>query len=145
MAPHQNEDPARIIELFKHIQQRFRRKVMEMPELKHMTLPQILLMHVLCDHPGITLTELSGHLSLAKSTVSGIVDRLVDQGLVKRERPADNRRTVCLHLTEACNEKKTSIMNIKQAYTLEILSKGSPDDVKKIVEGLEILNRLLEE
>ncbi len=141
----QNEDPARIIELFKQIQQRFRRKIMEIPEVKSMTMPQIILIHILFEHPGITLTELSRHMSLAKSTVSGIVDRLEDQGLVERHRPEDNRRTVCLKLTEACDRKKDSIMEIKKAYTLELLSKGTPEEIRGILEGLETLNRLLEE
>lgn len=145
MHPSQSDDAAKIVDLMKKIQKRFRTRMLEIPELKDYTLPQIILIHILLEHPGITLTELSQRMSLAKSTVSGIVDRLEEQGLVSRTRPQDNRRTVCLHLTEVCLGKKNGIITMKEAYTREILSKATEDEVNRILEGLAILNRLIGE
>ena len=49
-----------------------------------LTVPQIAMMHEVVGHHGISLKDLSHRLSLAHSTVSGIVDRLEKRGLIER-------------------------------------------------------------
>src|SRR5262249_26981770 len=60
----------------------------------NLTGPQQSVMHALVNSGGMSLKELSAHLGLAHSTVSGIIDRLQSRGLVKRHTdPADKRHT----------------------------------------------------
>ena len=49
-----------------------------------LTVPQIAVMHEVVHHHGINLKDLSRRVSLAHSTVSGIVDRLEKRGLIER-------------------------------------------------------------
>ncbi len=49
-----------------------------------LTSPQVTVLTVVARQPGVTLKELSHEVSLAHSTVSGIVDRLEKRGLVER-------------------------------------------------------------
>ncbi|HEX4756413.1 MAG TPA: helix-turn-helix domain-containing protein [Terracidiphilus sp.] len=49
-----------------------------------LTVPQIAVMHEVVHHHGISLKDLSRRVSLAHSTVSGIVDRLEKRGLIER-------------------------------------------------------------
>lgn len=63
------------------------------------TAPQAMAVRQLKRTIYITLKELSEKLSLSKSTVSEIVDRLEKQGIVVREIPEDNRRIVRLSLS----------------------------------------------
>lgn len=49
---------------------------------------------------AMTVTELSMQQGIPKSTVSRLVDVLVKRGILNRERPADNRRIVCISITE---------------------------------------------
>lgn len=55
--------------------------------------------------PGLSrhLTEMSELLFCDKSNVTGLVERMVRDGLVTRERAADDRRYLRLALTEAGN------------------------------------------
>lgn len=50
---------------------------------------------------GLTTTKLAQTVYLSPSTVVGIVDRLIDKGLVSRERGRQDRRQVLVALTES--------------------------------------------
>ena len=57
-----------------------------------LTLPQKAVMQAVVNGQGISLKELSHYVSLAHSTVSGIVDRLEKKGMIERRAdPADGR------------------------------------------------------
>ncbi|MED4228295.1 MarR family transcriptional regulator [Neobacillus cucumis] len=51
-------------------------------------------------NPNMSLGELAEKLKLTNSTVSGVIDRLVHHGLVEREIPPGDRRTVSIQLTD---------------------------------------------
>jgi len=60
-----------------------------------LTVPQKAVMQVVVAGQGISLKRLSSQVSLAHSTVSGIVDRLERQGMIERRRdPADGRSSL---------------------------------------------------
>ncbi|SFQ61300.1 DNA-binding transcriptional regulator, MarR family [Roseivivax halotolerans] len=48
---------------------------------------------------GCKLSELGEYLGIVPTTASSLVDRLVERGLLRRDRPDTNRRAVALHLT----------------------------------------------
>lgn len=57
-----------------------------------LTIPQKAVMHAVVAREGISLKDLSRQVSLAHSTVSGIVDRLEKRGMIERRPdPADGR------------------------------------------------------
>src|SRR5579875_2133983 len=66
--------------------QSIRRKLRERLQMEYergeLTSPQRLVMSVVVHHEGLSLKELSQRVSLAHSTVSGIVSRLADRGLL---------------------------------------------------------------
>jgi len=104
--------------------------------------PQIGLIIGLHKNPYITLKEMSECLGLSKSTVSGMVDRLVGQGVVVREIPEDNRRTVRLSLSP--DFKKNNVLkDLADKYINDSLKDASEEDLDKIITGLEILHRLI--
>ncbi|MFZ3171558.1 MAG: MarR family transcriptional regulator [Carboxydocellales bacterium] len=111
----------------------------------NLTVPQLMVMQELYSHPNITLTELSELMGLVKSTVSGIVDRLEIQGTVVRVRDVEDRRTVKISLAPGVTEVKDAINGIKKNYLTELLGKVKTDEVKQIVDGLKMLNLLMEE
>jgi DNA-binding MarR family transcriptional regulator len=47
----------------------------------------------------LRMNELARRILLSKSGLTRVVDRMEEAGLVRRERPADNRRVVLVHLT----------------------------------------------
>uniref|UniRef100_A0AAU3GWB7 MarR family transcriptional regulator n=1 Tax=Streptomyces sp. NBC_01401 TaxID=2903854 RepID=A0AAU3GWB7_9ACTN len=66
-----------------------------------LTYPQYLVMLVLWERADVSVRELGGALQLESSTLSPLLKRLEANGLVRRERRADDERSVSVRLTEA--------------------------------------------
>ena len=64
------------------------------------TYPQYLALLVLWERGDTTVKELGGALQLDSSTLSPLLKRLEAAGLVRRERRADDERSVLVRLTE---------------------------------------------
>ncbi|MHA7775024.1 MarR family winged helix-turn-helix transcriptional regulator [Roseibium sp. M-1] len=52
-------------------------------------------------HPGIDQVTLAGLIAYDRTTIAGVVDRLVQKGFLSRETSLTDRRARVLHLTEA--------------------------------------------
>ena len=50
---------------------------------------------------GLRMNELAGRILLSKSGLTRVIDRMEEAGLVRRERPADDRRVVKVYITPA--------------------------------------------
>jgi DNA-binding MarR family transcriptional regulator len=132
----------RVVYLFKAVHKIYRDQIYEKSRQYGFTGPQIGLIIGLYKNPYITLKEMSECLGLSKSTVSGMVDRLVGQGVVTREIPEDNRRIVRLSLSPEF-KKNNVLKELTNKYIIESLKDASEEDLDKIITGLEILYRLI--
>ncbi|MEU6220890.1 MarR family transcriptional regulator [Streptomyces sp. NPDC047022] len=65
-----------------------------------LTYPQYLVMLVLWEHGALPVKRLGEHLRLDSGTLSPLLKRLEAAGLVRRERSAEDERSVRIHLTE---------------------------------------------
>ena len=74
-----------------------------------LTPPQFEILTVLSEEGMIPLNRLSERLCCACSNVTGIVDRLERDGLVKRERSEEDRRVIRLGLTDKGRELWNSV------------------------------------
>jgi DNA-binding MarR family transcriptional regulator len=63
-----------------------------------LSLTQLRVLAILRDH-GPTMAELATHLGLERSSVSGLIDRAVRRGLVRRDASNDDGRSVRVSLT----------------------------------------------
>lgn len=57
---------------------------------------QLWVLAVIAETPGIKVKELAKALSIHQSTASNLIDRLVKQGLIRRERSEEDQRVVHL-------------------------------------------------
>lgn len=48
---------------------------------------------------GVPMTEIANRILASKSGLTRVIDRMEDAGLVRRERPAGDRRVVLVHMT----------------------------------------------
>jgi DNA-binding MarR family transcriptional regulator len=87
----------------------------------------------------LSLVELAGKLGLEKSTVSRLVDALVDEGLVERAESADDRRYVALGLTAEGKELFLDIETRMNVLVEEAWERVPPDRREGVLESLEIL------
>jgi DNA-binding MarR family transcriptional regulator len=110
----------------------------------NLTGPQRLVMSELVRTQGLSLKQLSHVVSLAHSTVSGIVDRLVKQGLIERKAHPTDRRITLLVASRPVREFLTTRMpELSLNPLLEALQRASPKDRTAITSALDLLARLL--
>ena len=67
----------------------------------HITAPQLICLRAVISLGPLTATAISREIHASPSTVVGILDRLEDKGLVRRERSREDRRIVFVTATEA--------------------------------------------
>jgi DNA-binding MarR family transcriptional regulator len=98
------------------------------------------LLWTLRDDDGQPVGALAEHLGVNPSTITGHVDRLVRQGLVRREEDADDRRIVRNFLTDAGAETVGVIRRIAGAYIVNILKRLDGDQLERLEASLVDLN-----
>jgi len=76
--------------------------------------------------------------------VSGIVDRLVCQGVVIREIPENNRQIVRLSLSPEW-QKNNALSELVNSYIYGILKTASKEEMDSIILGLKTLYELVTE
>lgn len=79
---------------------RFKAELIKFADAYHMTPMQVYALYAMQEQAANTMGQVAAMLHCDASNVTGIVDRLVAQGLVVRQEDAHDRRTRTLHLTE---------------------------------------------
>jgi len=67
----------------------------------NITAPQLVCLRAVIGNGPLTATAISREIHLSASTVVGILDRLEDKGLIRRERGREDRRIVFVTATQA--------------------------------------------
>jgi DNA-binding MarR family transcriptional regulator len=110
----------------------------------NLTGPQRLVMSAIVRNQGLSLKQLSEAVSLAHSTVSGIVDRLEKQGLIQRQtHPTDRRITLLVASPPVREFMETRMPELALHPLLEALRHASPTQRRSITRGLNTLAKLL--
>lgn len=126
-------------ELFKLFKQYMRKNFEE----EGMTLPQGAVIGTLAKDGEMKITDLSCRLNMTNSTISGILDRLEKQQLVVRKRSEEDRRIVYVRLTPKVEEMyKERHEKIEDKFQ-ELLNSGTPEEIDKIIDGLNVLKKIL--
>jgi DNA-binding MarR family transcriptional regulator len=110
-----------------------------------LTVPQTAVMRVVVRQPGVSLKNLSRQLSLAHSTVSGIVDRLEKQGMLTRKPDPSDGRASCIYPTRPVVEfVSKQIPVLSQGPLQNALDRATPAEREAIAKALSRLRQLLE-
>ncbi|MBF4692702.1 MarR family transcriptional regulator [Fusibacter sp. Q10-2] len=108
-----------------------------------LTVPQLTVVTLLERYGALKITDISTEMKISPAAVSGIIDRLEKQDLVKRVRSDIDKRKVFVSLTEHfCDAHQNMDQNLSRYLQLLLASKDAPD-VQKIIEGLTLLETLL--
>lgn len=110
-----------------------------------LTAPQMAVMHFVVSHPGISLKDLSRKVSLAHSTVSGIVDRLEKRGMILRRPDQADGRTSCIHPSAEVEDFVRNKIPILASRPLKAaLERATIEERAAIGSALRRLRELLE-
>ena len=97
-------------------------------------------------HLGNThFRSLAQALDVTQGNVTGIVDRLVEQGLVARRQDPDDRRVVWLEATDKGRELLTNLMDTQTSHMTNVLSQMKLEDLTSLYNGLHAFINALEE
>jgi DNA-binding MarR family transcriptional regulator len=97
-----------------------------------LSIPQFDLLSTLTEREGSTQQELAERLYVTKGNVSGLVDRLVEAGLVERRPIPGDRRSHALHLTPRGRELAQQGIAAQRAYVARTLGRLPSRDVAEL-------------
>jgi DNA-binding MarR family transcriptional regulator len=78
----------------------FKADIADVAEGCHLTKTQMMALHAISDKNEIPMGQMAEVLHCDPSNVTGIVDRMVGQGLIVREKSPKDRRTKIIRLTD---------------------------------------------
>lgn len=102
------------------------------------TLPRFDLMSALSRHPeGLKMSQLSGELRVSNGNVTGIADRLSEEGLVERVAVEGDRRAIILRLTAAGRAEFATQARAHEMWIDDMLSGVSAEDARAMAARLQ--------
>ncbi|MDD3520707.1 MAG: MarR family transcriptional regulator [Actinomycetota bacterium] len=104
-----------------------------------------IIIKTISEHKKIKITELSELLGLSNSTLSGMIEKLKEHGIVERKRSDEDRRVVYVSITKDFEKKHGDFHHKINDYIDKKVKIIGQKDRKKITDGLIILKKLLEE
>jgi DNA-binding MarR family transcriptional regulator len=104
-----------------------------------LSIPQFDLMSNLAGNEGMTQQELADRLFVTKGNVSGLVDRLVQAGLVERRPMAGDRRSHALHLTADGRELARQGLAVQDAFVAESLGRLDAFTLQQLHRALGLI------
>jgi DNA-binding MarR family transcriptional regulator len=106
---------------------------------------QIDLLIAVEEEPGIGIAAAARVLHLADNSVSGLVNVLVDAGLLARETDPADRRAAQLFLTPAARERLAGWRAARAELVGQALERLDETDREAVAAALPALRRLLDE
>lgn len=130
--------------LIREIHAKLNHNVKEQFKDSGLTVPQINVLQLIGKHGQLKVSDISEKMSLVNSTVSGIVDRLEKQQIVKRVRSQKDKRMVYIELEDKGKELISEFRGIINNYFDYVFSSATEEEMKKMIEGLETINKVLD-
>ena len=98
------------------------------------------ILYVLWQEDGVTISQLSSWTSLANTTLTSMLDRMEQSGLITREASPRDRRALLIRLTVAARALQADYERISQQMN-ELYYEGFTEDEVRQLEGY--LTRIL--
>jgi DNA-binding MarR family transcriptional regulator len=134
---HIQEFANQVIELFPQIIRGFKQYENNYLTRGEITLPQFWALGYLEHNGKSKMNDLAKHLEISPSATTGLIDRLILQGLVIRKDDANDRRIVWIELTAKGRGIIQSISKQKTEALIRVFGKISPKDREHYLNILE--------
>lgn len=150
MATHTPSDNFSIDSHFLHITRRLRqithaisKHSKHLQETYKLTLPQVLCLLEVHRQGSVTIGSLTRTVALNNSTITGIVDRLERDLLIRRVRTSRDRRQIHLEITEYGSEAVEKLPPPLDEGFMRRFAAQPPETQKHIIESLDQLAEML--
>ncbi len=111
----------------------------------NLTVPQLRSLFFISSSGNTSPGRLAASLGVTPPNVTGIVDRLVEQGLVARKESDQDRRVLLLQTTEKGEAILSDLREWRAQTMKEVLSKLTEPDLQALVKGLGSLVKAAQE
>lgn len=129
----------RIVETAIFLQAESRRLAKEQCARAGITATQLNVLKLLQEIGDLSLSQISGHLAANNSTVTGIIDRMVDADLVAREKDPRDRRVTKIRMTDRGADIAASIEVAPWDLLRSALRALPAAEIDRLIEILEKL------
>jgi DNA-binding MarR family transcriptional regulator len=110
-----------------------------------LTMPQLKTLFLAQSPAGVSHGEIARALGVGLSTVTGIVDRLVEHGLVERHAAPEDRRLSRVRATQAGSELLDGLWASRRERLMQVFAGLNADDRASLQAALQYLAELLGE
>lgn len=91
----------------------------------------------------IKCNEFATNMSLSASRCSRIIEKLIQKGLIKAQRPDGDKRAVILSLTDSGKELRGNLLNLKKTCSERITQNFTLEEIKQMEDSLDMLLKVL--
>ena len=122
-------DPLRVWFRFVRLHRRASNAIATELKALGLSIPQFDLLSTLTEQEGLSQQELAQRLYVTKGNVSGLLDRMVEAGLVERRSTPDDRRSNALYLTGKGRHLAEQGIAAQKAYVARTLGALDPHEL----------------
>lgn len=116
------------------------RRALDAKLVEHnLTATQYIVLAKLWEGDGISLSELGDRLDFDNPTLTGVIDRMERDGLVRRQRDADDRRVIQVHVTSKGQELRGAIGRIAGRIDDDAWAAFSEAEQKRFLSYLQLV------
>lgn len=108
------------------------------------TMAQAKVLYVVMAAGELRMSELAARLGIGSSSASGLADRLVELGLLRRHDDPDDRRQVVVTTTPEAVALLERFRELNLRQLRELLARLQPDELDIVDRSLEILDRAVD-
>ena len=116
----------------------------ELNKTYQVSAPQLHCLLALHENGPLPPSQIARHIMVKSSTVTGIIDRLEQKGLVARLRNSPDRRVITIRLTEAGEELAQNAPPPIQHKIVDGIRKLPEGEIKQIILSLSKLTHMLD-
>jgi len=109
-----------------------------------LSVPQFRTLSYIQRNPGASLSSAAEFIGLTLSSMSILVNGLVDRGLVRRATGKEDRRRVQLTLTHVGNALLTDVLHGTETRLAEVLSSLTADECNTVIRAMELLRPIFQ-
>ncbi|PSN12339.1 MarR family transcriptional regulator [filamentous cyanobacterium CCT1] len=111
----------------------------------HLSLSQLRVLYFLRRRSQSSLSEVADYLDVTRPTMSAMVERLVQRGLIDRAGDPIERRRIILTLTPAGEAEMTRVYDATLQTVADRLAGLSEAQLQQVMAGLAVLSELFDE
>jgi DNA-binding MarR family transcriptional regulator len=145
LAPEGTQDQVReIIYQIRRLMQAGELYTKRLNKTHQVSLSQLYCILALYEHGPLPPSRIAKHIMVESSTVTGVIDRLEQKGLVCRLRDSPDRRVITIQLTERGKDVARNAPPPIQHKVVDGLKRLPQNRIERIVKSLSEITRLLD-